>query len=78
MSIPHHYASSSEYLRNVLNFLKKYEWIYNYSNTDILIKNVLSNFSPDWRNFIDSLSNEDFNNLPLGMVQVRYFKSLTA
>ncbi|KAG5893231.1 hypothetical protein JTB14_013393 [Gonioctena quinquepunctata] len=64
MSLPSSYTSSAEYLKDSLDFLKKYQWLYNYSNTHVLVNKIFANIPADWSECFKKLSNEELNNLP--------------
>lgn len=70
MSLPPSYNNSEEYLEDLLSFLKRYEWIYNYPNTDILINKIFDNFPPHWDNYFRVLNNDDMNLLSNGIAKV--------
>lgn len=70
MSIPQSYKSPDDYIVDCFHFLSKYEWLYNYNNTQVLVKNILSKFPQEWSEYFKTLSDEDINNLPLGKLQV--------
>ncbi|KAJ8924111.1 hypothetical protein NQ315_006893 [Exocentrus adspersus] len=63
MTLPSSYASSRAYLSDCLNFLKSFSWLYNYSNTHILVKRVLLHFPCDWVLYFKNLSYEDLTKL---------------
>ncbi|CAG9855983.1 unnamed protein product [Phyllotreta striolata] len=65
MSLPRKYTNATDYLRDVLNLLSKYRWIYNYQNTHILVRNTFDRFPGDWVDFFSTLSNEELNRLPI-------------
>lgn len=41
MSLPHQFSTPQDYFEGVINFFKEYQYLFNFPNTDILIKNIL-------------------------------------
>lgn len=70
MSLPSQYDTSADYFEEVLRFLKDYDWLYNYANTDILINRVFDRFSPEWIEYFRSQNTEDLNKLSAGITTV--------
>ncbi|XP_044747596.1 protein RRNAD1 isoform X2 [Coccinella septempunctata] len=56
---------SSKYFDEALGFLKEYQWIFNYPNTDILSKNILDEIPSEWIAYFNNLSFSDFKDLAL-------------
>lgn len=59
-----------EYSENALDFLKEYQWIYKYPNTQVLVKNVFDNFESEWIPHFKNLSYNDLNSLPYDLFKV--------
>lgn len=70
MSLPKQYSNAVSYFDDVVQFLKTYEWIYNYPNTEILLNRVFENFSLDWIEFFNSSSASELNNFAVGVISV--------
>jgi len=47
----------------VVNFLDKYSWIYDFKVTNVLSENVIGNIPDVWRDFLRNLKIEEFNNI---------------
>lgn len=74
MSLPPSYEDSKNYFEDVLVFLKQYQWIYNYPNTDILINNILNHFPLHSVDYFHEMTNTDINLLAAGVINViNYF-----
>ncbi|CAG9838397.1 unnamed protein product [Diabrotica balteata] len=69
MSLPSIYLASADYFKDALDFLSKYQWLYNYPNTHILVKDILTNFPSDWCEYFQQLPNDELNNLPLNSLK---------
>ncbi|CAH1163545.1 unnamed protein product [Phaedon cochleariae] len=70
MTLPSSYKTTSEYFKDSLEFLKTYQWLYNCSNTDILVRNTFENFPSEWLDYFQNLTDEDLNKLSLKYVEV--------
>ncbi|KAK5647208.1 hypothetical protein RI129_002100 [Pyrocoelia pectoralis] len=58
-----------EYFQEVLTFLRKEDWIYNYPNTHIFVNKILDNFRTDWVESLRNINNKELNDLPAGNVK---------
>lgn len=70
MSLPNNYANSSEYIKETIEFLRTYQWLYSTPNTHILSKKLLDNFPSEWPNILNELTTEELNNIPIGYINV--------
>lgn len=70
MSLPSSYQTSSAYIRDVLDFLKNNQFIYNYYNTHIIVNKVLSNFPSDWVDYFNNSSHEELTGLASSEIKV--------
>lgn len=41
MSLPQQFSTPQNYFEEVINFFKEYQYLFNFANTDILVKNIL-------------------------------------
>lgn len=64
-------ASNTQYFKDVFDFLCKFRWIFRSSNTRFLVDGVFNEIPPDWVPFLQSLDNQQFNQLPIGLQHVR-------
>nr|CAI5844041.1 unnamed protein product [Callosobruchus analis] len=69
MSLPAPYLSSTDYISDCLDFLKSYQWLYNYYNTRVLVNNVFENFPLDWIDYFNNITNEELNVFPLNQLK---------
>lgn len=63
-------GTEDEYLEKSFEFLGKYQWIFNFKNTDILTKNVLGNFPSEWKDYFTRLTTEELHHLVTGTLKV--------
>lgn len=63
MTLPSSYNTSRDYLSDSLNFLKSFSWLYNYHNTYIIAKKILTHFPYEWVLYFKKLSYEDLHKL---------------
>lgn len=42
------FGNEGQYFKLAVDFLTKYEWLYQYPNTDILLRDVLANVQKEW------------------------------
>jgi hypothetical protein len=61
-----------EYFRGVVSFLKEYSWLFKTPVTNILISDVLAMIPHDWIEPLLNLSNEELNNVPMGLSKVSF------
>lgn len=73
MSLPPGYNSSFEYITDCISFLKEYQWLFNYPNTQVFVKEVFLKFPEEWTIYFKDLPNADLNNIPVGRMQVINF-----
>lgn len=57
-----------DYLHKAVRFLVENAWIFRESNTEFVDRGVLDNIPPTWTNSIAKLTNEEFNQLPSGLI----------
>nr|CAD7461234.1 unnamed protein product [Timema tahoe] len=69
MLVPPSYTDYSTYFCDALKYLSDYSWLYNFPITKILVNNVLSKIPDDWLETLLQLTNEELNQLPLGLVK---------
>lgn len=41
MSLPQQFSTPQEYFEEIMNFFKEYQYLFNFANTDVLVKNIL-------------------------------------
>lgn len=41
MSLPQQFSTPQDYFEEVISFFKEYQYLFNFANTDILVKNIL-------------------------------------
>lgn len=70
MSLPKQYSTAISYFDDVVQFLKTYEWIFNYPNTDILLNRVFEQFPADWIVFFKNINFTQLNNFSTGIISV--------
>uniref|UniRef100_A0A182Q5R2 Methyltransferase domain-containing protein n=1 Tax=Anopheles farauti TaxID=69004 RepID=A0A182Q5R2_9DIPT len=59
----------SAYFSDAVDFLQRYRWIFCFNNTKFIRCGVLDKFPQEWVNDLHSVSNEEFNQIPLGYVK---------
>ncbi|CAH1105495.1 unnamed protein product [Psylliodes chrysocephalus] len=64
MSLPLSYSNTTDYLKDTLTFLNNHQWIYNFPNTHILVKDIFKYFPCDWFDYFKGLSNDELNKFP--------------
>ncbi|CAG9764973.1 unnamed protein product [Ceutorhynchus assimilis] len=57
------------YLERALVFLKKYQWIFNFRNTDVLTKDVLANLPKDWAEYFNGINVDNLHGLVKGNLE---------
>uniref|UniRef100_A0A182K7A5 Methyltranfer_dom domain-containing protein n=1 Tax=Anopheles christyi TaxID=43041 RepID=A0A182K7A5_9DIPT len=55
------------YFAAAIRFLEKYSWIFRYNNTKFIRCGVLEALPPEWIADLNTLSNTEFNQIPLGL-----------
>ncbi|CAC5359329.1 unnamed protein product [Mytilus coruscus] len=55
-------------LKQMVDFLHEFDWIYNFKLTDFFIDEVWENIPGEWAECLLSLSNEHLNQLPFGFM----------
>lgn len=70
MSLPMQYTTAISYFEDLVHFLKTYDWIFNYPNTEILLNNIFERFPLEWFEFFEKISTTQLNNLSVGTVSV--------
>ncbi|XP_050072984.1 methyltransferase-like protein 25B [Anopheles maculipalpis] len=63
---PFNYA---DYFASAAQLLVEYRWIFCYNNTKFIRSGVLEQLPQEWINDLDTASNEEFNQIPLGFVK---------
>ncbi|XP_052895723.1 uncharacterized protein LOC128302914 [Anopheles moucheti] len=58
-----------EYFSIAAQFLYKYQWIFCYNNTKFIRCGVLEQLPREWITDLDTLSNEEFNHIPVGCIK---------
>ncbi|XP_053665784.1 uncharacterized protein LOC128714928 [Anopheles marshallii] len=58
-----------EYFSIAAQFLYKYQWIFCYNNTKFIRCGVLEQLPREWITDLDTTSNEEFNDIPLGFIK---------
>uniref|UniRef100_A0A6E8VQM7 Uncharacterized protein n=1 Tax=Anopheles coluzzii TaxID=1518534 RepID=A0A6E8VQM7_ANOCL len=71
-TIPFDYRT---YFAAAIPFLEQYSWIFRYNNTKFIRSGVLEALSREWIVDLDTLSNEEFNQIPLGLYKLVQFIS---
>lgn len=66
---------STIYFDEALEFLKEYQWIYNYPNTDILSRNILDEMPKEWLSYFNKLKFSELKSIPLleGKVSIHIY-----
>uniref|UniRef100_A0A182WI73 Methyltranfer_dom domain-containing protein n=1 Tax=Anopheles minimus TaxID=112268 RepID=A0A182WI73_9DIPT len=59
----------TDYLSTAAEFLYKYKWIFCYNNTKFIRCGVLEEIPQEWINDLNTVSNEEFNHIPLGLIK---------
>lgn len=59
------------YVKDVLQFLKEFEWIYTTSNTEFIIAGTLNQIPSEWLATVDTLSLEELNEIPFDYINVK-------
>lgn len=75
MSVPKNFKNSDDYVQCCIQFLQTYQWLYNYSNTQVLIKDVFSEFPSDWMVYFKDFTNNELNQLMTGRAEVSCVKT---
>ncbi|XP_060517478.1 probable methyltransferase-like protein 25 [Cylas formicarius] len=85
MAIPKSFETCNDYIQEMLLFLEKYQWLYNYRNTHILVEKQFSIIAIPWKDYILNLSQEDLQNIFMGKFDhkvpsslIHFLKSLEA
>lgn len=60
MSVPQHFSTFEDYFEQCTAFFEEYQNLYNFANTDVLVKGVLENIHFDELKDID-VYNDDFD-----------------
>lgn len=71
MSISPFYSDINLYLKDLLQFLKDFEWIYTTSNTEFIARGTLNKIPPEWIPTVDSLTTEELNEIPFDYIKVQ-------
>lgn len=71
MSLSPFYSDIDLYLKDLLQFLKDFEWIYTTSNTEFIICGTLNRIPNDWLATVDSLKTEESNEIPFDYINVQ-------
>lgn len=74
MSLPKQYNTAVSYFDDLVHFLKTYEWIFNYPNTEILLNHIFEKFPVEWIEFFEKINTAQLNNLSVGTVSVSIMK----
>lgn len=69
MAVPPQY-SSYNYIKDSLELLQNYSWIYNYPNTHILALNVFEKIPAEWVQYLEHCGLDNIKNLGLGKTEV--------
>ncbi|KAK9873945.1 hypothetical protein WA026_002298 [Henosepilachna vigintioctopunctata] len=69
MSLPSTYYNIYKYFDDALTFLKEYEWIYNYPNTDVLVEGFLQKIPEDWRDYFRNIGFSNLRDIALHQVK---------
>lgn len=77
MSVPPSFSDSTVYLRETIDFLSNYQWLYNCANTHLLVNDVFANFPREWRPYLHNLNVRELNELPFNYCNVNnyFFKN---
>lgn len=70
MSIPPDYNDPKVYFKDSLTFLREYDWIFRFSNIQILVEDLLGRFPDEWLPHLEAMSNYELNELPFGYINV--------
>lgn len=70
MILPSEFQSVSEYLNEVVLFLNKVSWIYEFAVTSLLTRDVLTNIPAEWAASLIHLSIDELNSVPTGLIKV--------
>lgn len=70
MAVPGRYDTVEKYLEEVFDFLKTYQWVFSSPNTYVLVNKVFDQFPSEWLPFLSDLSNDELNELSVGVVSV--------
>lgn len=76
MSLSYYYSDIDLYLKDVLQFLKEFEWIYTTSNTEFIVHGTLRKIPSDWIPTIESLTLNELNEIPFDCIKVQTIKSV--
>ncbi|KAH1000706.1 hypothetical protein HUJ04_013001 [Dendroctonus ponderosae] len=63
-------CTEDEYLEEAFEFLRKYQWMFNFKNTEILTRNVLANFPSEWKDYFTQLTTDELHHLVTGALKV--------
>ncbi|XP_055607678.1 probable methyltransferase-like protein 25 [Uranotaenia lowii] len=58
----------TEYFSHCVDFLQKYRWIFEHSNTKFVQEGVLDRISNEWIGDLNGATNEELNRIPLGYI----------
>ncbi|XP_035915164.1 protein RRNAD1-like [Anopheles stephensi] len=58
-----------DYFVRAVQFLAKYKWIFCYNNTKFIRSGVLEELPQQWIADLNAVSNEEFNQIPLGFIK---------
>ncbi|KAJ9576401.1 hypothetical protein L9F63_006757, partial [Diploptera punctata] len=67
--LPPTYTEYASYFNDALRFLRDYSWIYNFAAPHLLVQNILEKIPQDWAFSLLSLTNEELNEFPQGLVK---------
>lgn len=70
MSLSHFYSDIDFYLKDVLQFLKDFQWIYTTSNTEFISSGTLNRIPTDWISIVNTLSLKELNEIPFDYINV--------
>lgn len=66
MALPPSYVDESDYFKDSLNFLRDNDWLFRYSNIQILVEGLLERFDTEWQPVLENATNDELNEIPFG------------
>ncbi|KAL1462807.1 hypothetical protein WDU94_014614 [Cyamophila willieti] len=58
-------SKESVYFKEAVDFFEQFSWIFDFPNTDILVKDVLSQISPAWSSVFSSMTDDEIDQYPV-------------
>uniref|UniRef100_A0A8D8ZSV9 Methyltransferase-like protein 25 n=1 Tax=Cacopsylla melanoneura TaxID=428564 RepID=A0A8D8ZSV9_9HEMI len=59
------YSNSSVYFKEAVDFFDQFSWVFDFPNTDILVKDVLSQIPPEWVSVFSTLTDDEIQQYPV-------------